>query len=244
VIISYPRTGSTFLVKVLNSCTNIICHSEIFHKKTEPFNRSILDKSCLPETSIVDKLLGQNSLVKLRKLKEKNYKEFLTHTYQPKDKVDAIGFKIFDKQNNQALEYLLGNRDIKKIILVRENFLRSFISQELALMTGVWDRHNESTIPQLNEIELDIEKFEIYKKSTNQHVARITQRLDNEGQDFLKLTYEEITKEFPQNKIEKALRVTLDNITTEIDQKQQNPFDLEKMISNYSDVKDKISEYV
>jgi len=114
VILSYPRTGSTFLVKALNSCTKIICHSEIFHPDREAFDRSFLNDNVLLPLSIIDKLQNKTSLDKLASMRKRKPVKFLEHIFN--QKAEAIGFKIFPGQNAEMMEHIINDHLIKKIL--------------------------------------------------------------------------------------------------------------------------------
>lgn len=242
VIISYPRTGSTYLVKVLNTAKNLSCYSELFHSDFSAFSRSFLDEESIP---FINTLFGKtNDLYRLYKFRNRNPLKFLNKIFRKGNN----GFKIFTNQNEAVLIELLNDKNVKKIFLNRENVLRNYVSHRLAKTTGKWDRLNNEK-PKLNTIIVDIEDFLDFESNNLNIFNTYKEILKKENQNWLDLTYEEITKSFPVKKIETFLGIDLSDITLEVNQKKQNPFSLKKLIENYIELKkaledNKINHYL
>ncbi len=171
----------------------------------------------------------------LRRLKRRNPKSYLKRVYN-KNSYDAIGFKIFQHQHPWAMEHLIHNKYIKKIFLKRDNLLKSFVSEQIAMETGRWDRLNQEEV-RLNSTKVELSTFLNYKKNREDFFEYKQEKLRQTQQSFLELSYEEITSKFPTDKVEKFLGTKLKNIKLKHSQKKQNPFSLREMISNFQEIK-------
>ncbi len=243
-ILSYPRTGSTLLVKSLNSLSSVICQSEIFHKDFNTFKRAFIDKSIIQnrlKSRFGQLFLNEDKVYKkLFQQKEKNYKSFLDSVAIGDQQY--FGFKIFPGQNDLALDHFLNDSSIKKIILERRNRLRSYVSQCISIETGKWDRYKWEK-PSLVQVEINIHSFLQYKKKIDDNITNVELTLDSTNQAYLKLSYEEIAHEFPFSIIGSFLGVEIGENgrgLKEINQEKQNPFSLKEMIANYEEVQEEL----
>ena len=232
VIISYPRTGSTFLTLKLHSSNNVECYSEAFHKKQEPFDRSFYssDFSLSKKTWFGSKALGLDELFKLR---NRDYSKFLSLLYGSSD--NAIGFKIFPGQHDKAMEDLVNDRGVKKIFLIREDMLRNYVSYQLAMSTGKWDRMPGQE-PELQQVEIDPKEFLKYADGTMESIEQLQNKCTSSGQEFMNLSYEQITMELPLDELSSFLGVSLSDVDSEVARKKQNPFTLKQMVRNYDEL--------
>lgn len=234
VIISYPRTGSTYFVKILNNCQNITCHSEIFHKKFEPFTRSFLDIKNIPTLFGKEPTSPSLLLYIIRELFPFKFLDLVKNKA-----LDKLGFKIFPSQKDRILKYLVKDKKIKKIFLTRENLFKSYISFKLAIATGQWDY---SPINKTKIIKVNYADFQKYYQKHISIFKSFQHYLNNDKQSFLELSYEQITKQFPILELEDFLGLTLENISLNTNQKKQNTYPLERRISNYEEIAEKLKK--
>lgn len=234
VIISYPRTGSTFLTIKLHSSHNLKCYSELFHKKKEAFNRSFYEEDFTLE---VKKWYGSKTMTlgDLLNLRTKNFSSFLNLVFSSSN--NPVGFKIFPGQHTEAMEGLINDDKVKKIFLVREDMLRNFVSYKLAMTTGKWDRVAGQEA-ELQEVTIDSNEFLTYADSKLGAIEEIEKRCIELGQETLRLSYEEITTELPIDRIGDFLNVDLSDIDMDVDRQKQNPFELRQMVSNFEELED------
>jgi len=61
-------------------------------------------------------------------------------------------------------------------------------------------------------------------------------RLKNTGQEHLRLSYEELTDQFPTQKIGEYIGAKINRLDVEVDQKKQNPFLLRDIVINYEEL--------
>jgi len=237
VVISYQRTGSTFLVLTLNELDGVICHSELFNPGKDAFTNSIFDKNIYQDLNLFDKLFNKKKEDKLFILKNRNPEKFLRRIYN--QNAQAVGFKIFPGQNDLILDTLIFDRSVKKILLERKNLLRSYVSKKIAENTGLWSQSKDKEVI-LKKTEVDIDRFFAYSNMIDEGMNSIREKLTGTKQQVLELTYEEITTTFPLKKLTQFLEIENAKHIPEVNQKKQNPFPLSEMILNY----DELSEHL
>jgi LPS sulfotransferase NodH len=121
VVLSSPRTGSSLFVEALHQHPAIYCHGEIFHEMSEWHIR--------PE--FIEKIgIGE---------RQENGIKFAYSILNFSNGCAAVGFKMWIFQHKDACMALLGDPNVKKIILKRDNKLAMFASEQLAISTGIWD---------------------------------------------------------------------------------------------------------
>lgn len=239
IVLSYPRTGSTFLVKKINTIEDIVCHSEIFHNHFDAFSRAFLDRQIINRhlnKPVFGFLLNEKRVLKkLFKLKNSQPQRFLEEIYQCK--ATAIGFKLFPGQNDVQFSKLLDKKDVHKIVLERKNRLRSYISEQISIKTNKWDLYHGEK-PVKVQVTVDPNDFFRYKKKIDEYVGRIENHLKLTNQCYLKLTYDQILDSFPNDKLFELLAIPDKPVqTNDVNQKKQNPYSLNELIKNYDGVK-------
>lgn len=116
VILSLPRTGSTYLVDYLNAVPGARCLSEIFNPDTvllrhhQPSDQTLLDKE----------------------RRDKDPMAFLARLEQDVGPCDFFGVKVFPGHGDKLLRYFASSSQWKKIFLWRDNILEQYISFLLA----------------------------------------------------------------------------------------------------------------
>jgi hypothetical protein len=127
VILSLPRTGSTYLVDYLDSVPNVKCLSEVFNPDI------VLLRHHQPsDLALTDKTARDNDPL-----------NFLRRLEQDVGPHDSFGVKLFPTHNQKLLHYFCASRQWKKIFLWRDNILEQYISFLLASVrygSESWER--------------------------------------------------------------------------------------------------------
>jgi len=183
-IIANPRTGSNHYVDLLNSHPSITCHSEVFHPHAVYMNAG----------TRLDLLADRNEAPLL--FLERLYGDSLS---------EACGFKIFAEHNDNVLRYVLTSSDIIKIVLYRSNYLAVFSSEKIAQMKQSYVSLTESPAPidadayariDLTEkVHFRVDEFVSRWQSYQNHYKDSLQVLNDSGQKYLLVTYEEFLNE-------------------------------------------------
>jgi len=116
VIVSLPRTGSTYLVDYLDAVDGVRCLSEIFHptgimlRHHQPLDPRLLDMS----------------------LRDADPQDYLQRLEQEIGECRWFGFKHFPRHGLPLLQQLCASRAWRKIFLWRDNLLDQYFSFLLA----------------------------------------------------------------------------------------------------------------
>ena len=208
IIISRSRTGSTFLIQLLNSHPNIVAQGELFLHLNQKSTIEIWNK---------------------------------IFSYYP-HKIKYVGFKLFyyhpvDSENKDIWKYILNDKSIKIIHLVRHNMLRTIISRKIANKTSQW--HIQDTRDKIKTTEkkvtINIEEcIEEFNKIRKWETETRNYFLNHE---FFEISYEDL--EFKKDLVLKDL-LNFMNIRfykTSSNVQKQNTEKLEELIINYTELK-------
>lgn len=123
VIVALSRTGSNLLAGMLDSHPEVLCHHEMFNP-----------------TGIHRSLRYKGSDLTFGTVEERNRDPwaFAAKVFAYSGGAKAVGFKMGSRQNDGFLVSTLLNRNIRKIILRRRQWLEQFVSQRVAEKTNVW----------------------------------------------------------------------------------------------------------
>ena len=175
VILSLPRTGSTYLVDFLDSVDDVRCLSEIFHpteidlRHHQPVDPALLD-------------------MKLRDADQLGYLERVEHEIADRR---WFGFKHFPRYGLPLMRFLCASRDWRKIFLWRDNLLEQYLSHLLAAMhfgrTG-WGR-----VPDEKKLEIPLDALLDDLHTIEQNYIELERALLLAGGDgVFSLEYEEL----------------------------------------------------
>ena len=120
VILALPRTGSTLLTQLLDSHPRITCYNE-------PFNPDAVYAA--------DKTLKTE---RMRAYRDEDPVGFTELLYSVDGAERVVGFKILEYQARDVQDHLLLRRDIRKVILRRDNLLASYSSNLMATKVRQW----------------------------------------------------------------------------------------------------------
>ena len=177
VVLTERRSGSNFLVLLLNQHPQILCHSELFDSK-----------ECWMEPST--RFFKPGNLV-IRLLKNIFPVTFLRFLLNEKNEIS--GFKIFSDHNSKVLNYLFIKNEIKIIILKRRNFLKREISEQVARKTGTWIQFSENN--NVEDINFDVNRLWENFNNYTVFLENFIKGLKDHKRDYCTVYYEDIVSE-------------------------------------------------
>lgn len=214
VVLGTQRSGTTFLITLLDSHPGIFCAGEIF--KTNP-----------------TKILHDE--FSYRNHKDKEIYEFLDYFYKKNNTFKAVGFKLMLDQlklNPVILEFIKNN-NLKIILMERENTLKLHVSHLIARQTNIW----ASPRP-VEQVRIPIDTASIIAELDA--IAQKKEENEKISSKFgaLKVIYENLVtkKEKTVRDILKFINVDDRFIDLETSQKKINSDDLKEVIENYEEV--------
>jgi hypothetical protein len=229
VIIGYPRTKSTHLVRLLNQHPEISCEPEIFWE-------GYLDRKKYQELSLLEKKDKPSfSLEDLIELRVKEPVKFVELVYKVIGyEKQVVGFKLFPHHNIAAFHYIINNKEIAKISLVR-NFLFTYVSVLQGRKTDQWNLKDKKRGITSPKVEFNKEEFSQYVNNKVAELKYMYWELKRTGQEFFLCFADDIGKEKWWKDIYGFLGIS-NMIQTESDMIKQNPNYLEERVANYQEM--------
>ncbi len=226
-LISIPRTGSNMLVGALDTHPEIVCHYELFHVD-EIYYSSVYGDDWIKDFN--------------KQIRDQYPKAFLDYIYQNsfKPETKAIGFKIFQDQNNEFLKEIVYDDSIEKVILQRNNYLLARVSQLEAERSGIYDITEDAAKkglkPTSKKVYLDIERFFYYENRKRRYFEDVERVAKERNQRLLKLDYETLLLRENMLRLLDFLEVDPNPDLLHIAFKKQNFRKLSERIANYPEV--------
>lgn len=217
VILSNPRSGSEYMVKLLNQHSKIFCMGEIFSigPDGEAWNHSTYKHELRPFA-------------------------YLDYEYSKTDKM-IVGYKqisywIYNSCFESVEDFIKKciSQNYVFIHMTRLNFLAQYASFMIMMDQGLGHVVTEERYHKTIHLDPAL-TYMTYRKWT--HFDKICSNiLEKEHADFIKLVYEEDfdSKKLAKRKVFEFLTVPYEEISDPL--KRTNPFAIEDIITNYDEV--------
>jgi LPS sulfotransferase NodH len=228
VIIGIARTGSTLLINLLNSHSQILAFGELFryHDTVEwdvsPFNTY--------HNPRVNRLYRNDPIAFLDK-----------HVFRrwPRE-YRAVGFKLFyyhakKRPHSLVWDYLAGTPSIRILQIKRRNILAQYYSLQLAHKTNVWVNNAGVSVDDAPSMRLEVE-------ACRKHFAWV-RNLEDQCAEFFKdrriydVYYEDLItdQDSKMAAIQEVLELKYESVTAKVARQRKKP--LSQTISNYVELK-------
>jgi LPS sulfotransferase NodH len=174
-IICYPRTGSNYLVRLLNQHSDITAHSELF------------DKSVIYSTP---QPISDPAVIAKR---DDNPIIYLLHLFN-ECKTPVCGFKLLLHHNKVVIDYVLEN-SFRLLILERENVLAQYSSFLIARQTQQWTLRKNKVTAQPEKLVWDESDFNEYREYRDKYVRDYTElyrRVYQRQVPWMALSYQDL----------------------------------------------------
>jgi hypothetical protein len=176
VIFAAPRTGSNLLCSLLGAHPDILCHHGLFNPAGIHLARG---RHCEPLGSVA--------------ARDSDPLAFLKRVWTASGDARAVGFKINLGENEAASAALLRDTSVCKLLLRRRNRLRTFISEEIAARTGIWESYDPPIQPGLPLINVAVNDLVRHTDRNTAYYAGLESILAATGQDWLQTEYEALS---------------------------------------------------
>jgi LPS sulfotransferase NodH len=240
IITCAARTGSTMLRFMLDSHPQMVCHGEVFSRSLIGFvgvSRPEGEDNNSPIKQLLEKTRNERPVDFLR-----DYL-FYAGSYQ------AIGAKIKYHQLEQprwsaVFDWLLADRDIRVVHLIRENRLQRLVSAIMTKLTGVTyvlasDPQPEPRRP-VRKIVVDVESC--IRDFTAVQAAEARFRRHFSGHRTFEVSYEGIIDERSRQLLDLQRFLGLEETALTAYTVKQSADRLEDVIENYSEVRDALCQ--
>lgn len=223
VVLAAPRTGSNWLCSMLGSHPDILCHHELF-------NPAGIHAALSWRGGAVD----VESALGTQAERDRAPLAFLARVWSRTEGRRAVGFKLNRGQNEAAFAAVLADRGVRKILLRRDNRLKTFVSERIAARTGLWESYPGS--PQSDwqvRIRVDLDELRRHIDENRAYYDSLTAEID--GQDVLAVRYEDLVSSSEAwRPVFGFLGVGAAELHAET--RKQNATDLREIILNFDEV--------
>lgn len=227
VVLAAPRTGSNWLCSLLDSHPAILCHHEIFNPE-----RVLYAASCRGELDL--------GTVEER---DADPGDFLARMWQHARAWPVAGFKINRGQEASIFDRVIPDPTIRKVLLRRDNRVKTYISERLAELTGEWEsypwspwtqRERERARPR--SVRLEVDQLKRHIALNESYFAELRARLARSGQEPFELSYEEIGDAERRQELLRFLGAHPSDVKLEGLTRKQTPKDLRDTVENFEEV--------
>ena len=191
-LIACRRTGSNYLMKVLDGFSNMEFFGEVYHNQSVwmPMSKKNEYADWLKNKHGIEVEVGEKPRED-RELVTLNHKnpQYLLDFIASSSEYKYTGFKIFPEHLrwHKLKQNILANEDIIKVILKR-NLLDVYISDRILDITKRSQQHDTSEI----KVNIDCLDFAAWYFDIMSFYSRIELYLHNSGQKYWELSYEEL----------------------------------------------------
>lgn len=182
IIICAPRTGSSHLVNILSGHPDFLVNGNVFDNRRD--GRLYVFWP--------DEQLTPIKKAELLALRDSDPAAFVEHMWASGFGRPHVGFKIFERENDELLSQWIGDNSIRKIVLYRRNVLANFASAMVARKTGRYSVNEGKKIGKTPKIAFNARKFASFHAKYTHFFADMIDRMNDKGQPFFLLNYEDI----------------------------------------------------
>lgn len=219
VVLACPRSGSNWLCSALDSHPEILCHHEIFNPK---------------EVKYAVKWRRAGRHIGGREQRDADPPAFLRALWAAGVEERIVGFKINRGQDPRIFDAVLSEPAIRKVIVSRQNRVRAFVSESIALETGEWESYPWSRYRQNgHRIAVEAEALHRHAQTNDRYLDNLRARLSETGQTAVEIGYENLRDLDAQNRVlrhlgAKEFESPLTGVTERL-----NPAPLRDLIANF-----------
>ncbi len=240
VIFNFPRTGSNFLCSMLNQHPEILCHHELFNPERIYYAKNFQELFDLGETfTRADLIRGKAGLATIP---ERDWfpEKFMVQIWKTHFFAKAVGFNLFPTHIPNAASSLVRDSEIKKILLIRKNTLKTYVSLLLARNTATWDLY-ASTNQQSSDkkIVVNVKRFLRWRSQYEQYFQNLEQKCTTQKQSYLRVYYEDLSGhqgETVKSELLQFIGVSVQPEYLKPTSKKQNSRELKDLIANFDEV--------
>lgn len=246
VIFNFPRSGSNFLCTMLNNHPDILCHQELFNPGrifyARDFHTLLNGGSEEGATPWEDLIYGKGDF-STKGQRDLDPEKFLMRIWQHSYDYRAVGFNLFPTHVPNMAPSLWQDEEVKKILLIRKNKVKSYVSRAIARKTNVWaDYSNKSSKPEKTKqptVKVNVQNLISWSRKYDEYFQYLRCELDRLGQPFFEVTYEELVGESSDYVKERMLDFI--GIPPKVDtlqplNKRQSSKKLSALVSNYDEL--------
>jgi LPS sulfotransferase NodH len=175
VVFAAPRTGSNLLCSLLNAHPDILCHHGLFNPGGIHWARDWQGCSGFPGDMPE---------------RDNDPAAFIDAIWASGGAARAVGFKMNRDENDDAARVLLRDPSVRKILLRRRNRVRTYVSEEVARLTGIWESFDPPAETGIPAVHVDADDLVRHSALNAAYYAAIEETLQATGQGWFGTYYE------------------------------------------------------
>lgn len=199
VVFNFPRSGSNLLCTMLDNHPDILCHQELFNPGRIFYSRDfpqILKDSGFEDVESWQDLIHGRVSFSTKRQRDFNPEEFLMKIWDHNNGASVVGFNLFPTHAPNMAPSLLRDKDVRKILLVRKNKLKCYVSRAVARKTNVWadfsKKSSNSSNTQQIKVNINAHRLIDWSRKYDEYFQYLRQELSALNQPFLEISYEDL----------------------------------------------------
>ena len=226
-ILTQQRTGSNFLVGLLNSHPDVRCLSELFIKDSGKHRGRI------------DFLQKLDVVFHPQQYRIEHWRDYIAAIIAHYGDKPCFGFKLMLNQGMSVAEAIIHDPTYAVIVLHRENALAAYSSNLIAMATGQGIAHTDTVIMK-HRPTFDAKHFRRWQKRSGAKFNRMKATLEQSGRPYVELEYLDVPKRETHQAIFSHLGIRRDVELTS-DHKKRNASNIIERFSNPEEVERELS---
>ena len=227
VILTTQRSGSTFLVRALDSHSEIRCYGELFINHSGNINK----EDDYRYFHYMREKWYRRFLVPLAS--RSHIKRFLDEKLKANSGLKTVGFKLMYNQCNGALFDWIKANDVSVVHLIRENILESLVSTEIRRRTNV--AHSNSVV-EVSPFEIDVNMISRQLSKRHKQIQKYRNKL-GDYRNLIEVSYDDYFSNRKKNDFEILSFLGVDPACAiDSDLKKINMHKLHDILINYDEL--------
>ncbi|MBM3777293.1 MAG: hypothetical protein FJW23_03505 [Acidimicrobiia bacterium] len=222
VIVAAARSGSNLLCTLLDSHPRVLCHHELYNP-----------------AGVFYALRLRGGAFTLGTLEERDRDPlgFLPRVWDADLGHSCVGFKMTRGQHPAVLDAVLGDPGVRTIVLRRANRLKTYVSEQRAQATGVWEAYDHADVPKDRPlVRVDVAALRQHIAEQELFYAGVDAALAQSGAPALAVTYERLFDPDEQARMLGFLGLRDTRVPLSAASIKQNSSDLRDLISNFDEL--------
>jgi hypothetical protein len=213
------------LCTLIGSHPDVLCHHELFNPAGAFYALELRD--------------GSFDLGSLEE-RDRDPLAFLERTWTAHLGHSHVGFKMTHRQNETVLDAVLRDTTVRKIVLRRENRIRTFVSRLIAETTGEWELYRDTRhAPERPRVQVDLAALRESIADNEIYYSDVEGSLRATCQPFLRVCYERLVEGGERTRVLEFLGLSASPraaATLSVRSVRQNPESLRQLITNYEEL--------
>ena len=226
VVLATPRSGSNWLCTLLDSHPQVLCHHELFNPDGVHLAWSLRN---------TDFTLGTLELQRQDPLR------LLALAWQSSLGYQSVGFKLNVGQSEAVFSTVLGDPQVRKVVVTRRNRVRAYVSEKIAEASGQWESYPDSAPPRkVARVHVDPDSLKQHARRNADYLASLDQRLKATGAQPFRVFYEDISLGQTQCDLLRFLQVEPE-VKLQGSTRRMNPQPLAALVENFDELRDALA---